>query len=328
MSKQRILSGMRPTGKLHLGNYLGALSGWVKLQADYECFFMIADWHALTDHSNTTQISKDIKEVLIDWLAAGLNPEVSTLFIQSHIPEHAELHLLLSMITPLPWLERCPTYKEKLNAGSETNYGLLGYPVLMTTDILIYKANRVPVGEDQLPHLEISREIARRFNYLYGRVFPEPEPILTKSPKILGIDGEKKMSKSFNNYITLGENPKVIKEKVMGMFTDPEKIYLGDPGHPQKCNVYNYHKIFGGALGEDLDLIFQKCKEGKLPCTTCKVNLAEILIKTLTPFREKRDQIKEEKQMLNKIIKEGREKAKAVASSTLKEVRAAMKMLY
>ncbi len=328
MSKQRILSGMRPTGKLHLGNYLGALSNWVKLQSEYECFFMVADWHALTDHSNTTRIYEDIEEVLIDWLVAGLNPEVSTLFIQSHVPEHAELHLLLSMITPLPWLERCPTYKEKLGMSSETNYGLLGYPVLMATDILIYKANRVPVGEDQLPHLEISREIARRFNYLYGKVFPEPEPLLTKSPRILGTDGEKKMSKSFNNYIALGEEPRVIKEKVMRMFTDPEKIYLGDPGHPQKCNVYNYHKIFGQKLGEDLELISQKCKQGKLPCTTCKVNLAEILIKTLAPFREKRDQIKEEKQILYKIIKEGKEKAEAVASSTLKEVRTAMKMLY
>jgi len=328
MGKQRILSGMRPTGKLHLGNYLGALSGWVKLQAEYECFFMIADWHALTDHSNTAQISKDIEEVLIDWLAAGLNPEVSTLFIQSHIPEHAELHLLLSMITPISWLERCPTYKEKLEMGSETNYGLLGYPVLMATDILIYKATRVPVGEDQLAHLEISREIARKFNYLYSRVFPEPKPLLTKSPKILGIDGEKKMSKSFNNYIALGEKPKVIKEKVMRMFTDPEKIYLGDPGHPQKCNVYNYHKIFGQRLGEDVELISRECKEGKLPCTTCKANLANVLIKTLAPFREKREQIQREKQMLYKIIKEGREKAEAVASSTLREVKTAMKMLY
>lgn len=311
-----------------MGNYLGALLSWVKLQAEYECFFMIADWHALTDRSDTTQISKDIEEVLIDWLAAGLNPKVSTLFVQSHIPEHAELHLLLSMITPISWLERCPTYKEKLGMGGETNYGLLGYPVLMATDILIYKANRVPVGEDQLAHLEISREIARRFNYLYSKVFPEPKPILTKSPKILGIDGEKKMSKSFNNYIALSERPKAIKEKVMRMFTDPEKIYLGDPGHPQKCNVYNYHKIFGQKLGEDLDLISRECKEGKLSCTTCKANLADILVKTLTPFREKREQIQREKQMLYKIIKEGREKAQAVASSTLREVKAAMKMLY
>ncbi len=327
LNKERILSGMRPTGRLHLGNYLGALSNWVKLQDKYKCFFMIADWHALTDRTDTKGIKQDCKDVLIDWLCAGLDPEKSALFVQSQVPEHAELHLLLSMITPISWLERCPTYKEKLEMGQENNYGLLGYPVLQAADILVYKANKVPVGEDQVAHLELSREIARRFNHLYGRVFPEPVPLLSKSVKILGLDGKKKMGKSYNNYISLSEEPKVIEEKVQGMFTDPKKIYLGDPGHPQECNVYKYHQIFGNFLRKELEQIFKDCKEGELACTTCKKNLARSLINYLAPFRQKRKELEEEKESLGKILKKGKERASRVASSTLREVKKAMQMI-
>lgn len=328
MEKKRILSGMRPSGKLHLGNYLGALTNWVRLQEEYNCFFMVADWHALTDHADTTQIKEDVKDMLVDWLAVGLDPEKSVLFLQSHIPEHAELHLLFSMITPLGWLERCPTYKEKIEAGAETNYGLLGYPVLQAADILVYKAEKVPVGEDQLPHLELTREIARRFNNLFKKVFPEPEPILSQTPRILGIDGKKKMGKSYDNYIALADPPETIKKKVMSMFTDPTKIYLGDPGHPQECNVYNYHLLFGLDQGEDLEKIALDCREGKLGCTACKKKLAQVLVDVLAPFREKRKQVEKNSDLINQILHQGKEKASSFASSTLKEVREAMRMDY
>ncbi|TES86901.1 tryptophan--tRNA ligase [Candidatus Aerophobetes bacterium] len=324
MGKERILSGMRPSGKLHLGNYLGALSDWVKQQDRYECFFMIADWHALTDRTDTRQIQQDTQDMLIDWLAAGLNPQESTLFLQSQIPEHAELHLILSMITPVSWLERCPTYKEKLEIGQENNYGLLGYPVLQTADILMYKASKVPVGEDQLPHLELSREIARRFNYLYGNIFPEPEPLRYDAVKVLGLDGKKKMSKSYGNEIALSEEPRLIEKKVLGMFTDPRKIYLKDPGHPEECNVYSYHRIFGPSWGKDLDGIFQDCREGRLPCTRCKKDLAQVLIKALAPFRERRKELEANSSELEKILAEGKKAASEVARATSDEVRKAM----
>jgi len=327
MRRSRILSGMRPTGRLHLGNYAGALSNWVSLQEKYECFFMIADWHALTDRTDTKQIKQNIRDVLIDWLCAGLDPEKSCIFVQSHIPEHAELHLILSMITPLGWLERCPTYKEKLASGEENNYGLLGYPVLMTSDILIYKADRVPVGEDQLAHLEICREIARRFNFLYGKVFPEPQPLLSKATKILGLDG-RKMSKSYDNYIALSDEPKLIEKKVRRMFTDPEKVYAGDPGHPEKCNVYTYHEVFGKPLGEDVEKIFEECKSGKLGCVPCKKKLSSVLIEVLSPFRKKRRELERDAGELEKILQEGREKARQVASATLREVKDAMQMSF
>jgi len=326
MNKERILSGMRPTGKLHLGNYLGALSNWVKLQDKYECFFMIADWHALTDRTETKEIKQDIKDMLIDWLSAGLDPERATLFIQSRVPEHAELFLALSMIIPVSWLERCPTYKEKLAMEQENNYGLLGYPVLQAADILIYKAHRVPVGEDQLAHLELSREIARRFNHLYSKIFPEPAPLLSKTVRVLGLDGKKKMSKSLNNYIALAEDPNVIREKVQTMFTDPKKIYKGDPGHPQKCNVYSYHNIFGDSSGEDLDRIFRDCQQGKLGCTDCKGNLAEILVKSFASFRQKRKELEKNEHRLEEILEEGKKKARQLARATLREVREVMQM--
>ncbi|MBE0479238.1 tryptophan--tRNA ligase, partial [Candidatus Aerophobetes bacterium] len=266
--------------------------------------------------------------VLIDWLAAGLDPEKSVLFVQSHIPQHAELHLVLSMITPLPWLERCPTYKEKIEEGAATTYGLLGYPVLQAADILIYRADRVPVGEDQLPHLELTREIARRFNTLYGKVFPEPEPILSTSPRIMGTDGKKKMGKSYDNYIALSDTPDAIKKKVMSMFTDPTKVYRGDAGHPDDCNVYAYHKIFGEGSEEDMKKIATQCREGELGCTACKTKLTDALIAYLAPFREKRKQIEASKAEITKIMLTGKERASCEALATMKEVKKAMRMDY
>ncbi|MEX1347871.1 MAG: tryptophan--tRNA ligase, partial [Desulfobacterales bacterium] len=245
--KKRILSGMRPTGPLHLGNLLGALANWVNMQDDYDCYFFIADWHALTsDYDNTEPIEKNRKEIMMDWLSAGLTPEKSTLFVQSQVKEHAELFLLLTMITPVPWLERNPTYKEQI--GEMTNkdlstFGFLGYPVLQAADIIIYKPDGVPVGVDQAPHVEITREIARRFNHFYGNVFPEPATILTETPKILGID-RRKMSKSYNNAIFLSDSPKDIIAKVSRMITDPQRKRRSDPGNPDVCNVFDFHKLY------------------------------------------------------------------------------------
>jgi len=245
--KKRILSGMRPTGPLHLGNLHGALLNWVQMQDQYDCFYFIADWHALTsDYENTDKITGYVREMMIDWLSVGLSPEKSTLFVQSHIKEHAELFLLLSMITPVPWLERNPTYKDQIVQLSNkdlSTFGFLGYPVLQAADIIMYKANGVPVGIDQVPHVEITREIARRFNYLYGEVFPEPDSILTKTPKILGTD-RRKMSKSYNNAIYLGDSPENIRKTVATMITDPQRARKSDPGNPEVCNVFECHKIY------------------------------------------------------------------------------------
>jgi len=246
----------------------------------------------------------------------------------SHIHQHAELHLILSMITPTPWLERCPTYKEKIETGAATHYGLLGYPVLQAADILIYQAERVPVGEDQLPHLELTREIARRFNSFYGKTLPEPEPILSPSPRIMGTDGKRKMGKSYDNYIALSDSPNSIKKKVMSMFTDPTKIYMGDTGHPEECNVFVYHKVFGNKVKENIEKIKSECKQGKLGCTNCKAKLTDILIEYLAPFREKRKQIEANKTQVQKVLALGREKANQTASFTLKQVKNAMKMDY
>jgi len=245
--RPRILSGLRPTGKVHIGSLVGALQNWVRLQDEYECFFEIADWHALTTtDSRAEDLSVLIREVAVDWLVCGLDPEKSTLFIQSQVPEHAELHVLLSMIVPVSWLDRNPTLKEQvrdLDLRGKVSYGLLGYPVLQTADIVAYRANAVPVGEDQLAHLELSREIVRRFNKLYGKVFPEPEALLTEFPKVPGTDG-RKMSKSLDNTILISDPPDAIKTKVGKAFTDPKKIYKGDKGHPDKCPIFAYHVLF------------------------------------------------------------------------------------
>ena len=316
---------MRPTGKLHLGNLHGALTNWKRLQEEYECFFFVADWHALTsEYQETNFIKEFIWEMLIDWLSVGLDPNKSTLFIQSKLPEHAELHLIFSMITPIPWLERNPTYKEQIKELVEKDlntYGFLGYPVLQAADILIYKANFVPVGVDQLPHVEITREIARRFNYLYKEVFPIPEPILTEMPKILGIDG-RKMSKSYHNAIYLSDPPKVIREKTLQMFTDKTRLRKTDPGHPDICNVFSFHKLY--TLAEKVNQIEEDCKKALIGCVECKKLLAENLIKGLAPIQEKRSYYQEHLEELKDIIDAGIKKARSVATTTLEEAKEAI----
>jgi len=325
--KKRILSGMRPTGPLHLGNLHGALANWVKMQEQYDCFFFIADWHALTsDYEDTASISGYIHNMLIDWLSAGLSPEKSTLFIQSHIKEHAELFLILSMITPVPWLERNPTYKDQIVQLSNkdlSTFGFLGYPVLQAADIIIYKANGVPVGVDQVPHVEITREIARRFNYFYGNVFPEPESILTETPKILGID-RRKMSKSYNNAIYFSDSPDEIAAGVSKMLTDPQRARKSDPGDPDVCNVYEFHKFYSDS--KTVDRINQECRTAKIGCVECKKIMAQNLIKALEPMREKREYYEARPQLVDDIIKDGCDKARRVARRTMAEVRAALNL--
>jgi tryptophanyl-tRNA synthetase len=325
--KKRILSGMRPTGPLHLGNLHGALANWVKMQEQYDCFFFIADWHALTsDYEDTGSISGYIHNMLIDWLSAGLSPEKSTLFIQSHIKEHAELFLILSMITPVPWLERNPTYKDQIVQLSNkdlSTFGFLGYPVLQAADIIIYKAHGVPVGVDQVPHVEITREIARRFNYFYGNVFPEPESILTETPKILGID-RRKMSKSYNNAIYFSDSPDEIAASVSRMLTDPQRARKSDPGDPDVCNVYEFHKFYSDT--KTVDRINQECRTAKIGCVECKKIMAQNLIKALEPMREKREYYEARPQLVDDIIKDGCAKARRVARRTMAEVRAAINL--
>jgi tryptophanyl-tRNA synthetase len=325
--KKRILSGMRPTGPLHLGNLHGALANWVKMQEQYDCFFFIADWHALTsDYEDTGSISGYIHNMLIDWLSAGLSPEKSTLFIQSHIKEHAELFLILSMITPVPWLERNPTYKDQMVQLSNkdlSTFGFLGYPVLQAADIIIYKAHGVPVGVDQVPHVEITREIARRFNYLYGNVFPEPDSILTETPKILGID-RRKMSKSYNNAIYFSDSPDEIAASVSKMLTDPQRARKSDPGDPDVCNVYEFHKFYSDST--TVDRINQECRTAKIGCVECKKIMAQNLIKALQPMREKREYYEARPQLVQDIIKDGCDKARRVARRTMAEVRAALNL--
>ncbi len=325
--KKRILSGMRPTGPLHLGNLLGALSNWVRIQEEYDCFFFIADWHALTsDYENPGSIKGYIREMMIDWLSVGLTPEKSTLFVQSDIKETAELSLLLSMITPVPWLERNPTYKDQIAQLANkdlSTFGFLGYPVLQAADIIMYKANGVPVGVDQVPHVEITREIARRFNYLYGNVFPEPEALLTETPKILGMD-RRKMSKSYNNAIYLSDSPDVISKKVSQMITDPQRARRSDPGDPDVCNVFSFHKLYTDA--QTVAEIDTQCRAAEIGCVECKQIMARNLIDALAPIREKRAFYVDRPDLVEQIIAEGAQRARNVAESTMAEVRAAMKI--
>ncbi|MGB9812270.1 MAG: tryptophan--tRNA ligase [Thermovenabulum sp.] len=328
MSKEhRIMSGMRPTAKLHLGNMMGALMNWVKLQDEYECFYSVVDWHALTTgYADTSELKEYINEMVIDWLSVGLNPEKCNIFVQSQVKEHAELHLLLSMITPLSWLERCPTYKEQLRQleGREINtYGFLGYPVLMTADILAYKADRVPVGEDQAPHLELAREIVRRFNYLYKPVFPEPEALYTEAKILPGIDG-RKMSKSYDNYIAISASPEEIRKKVMMMVTDPKRIKKSDSGHPEVCTVYAFNKVFGEK--DKVNELGESCKKALIGCVECKKNLADLLIKYMEPIHERRKIYEKDPNLIKDILDLGAKKARDVASKTLEEVREAMKI--
>ncbi|HHP7233207.1 MAG TPA: tryptophan--tRNA ligase [Desulfobacterales bacterium] len=325
--KKRILSGMRPTGPLHLGNLLGALSNWVNMQDQYECFFFIADWHALTsDYEKPDPISGYIREMMIDWLSVGLTPEKSTLFVQSLVKEHAELFLLLSMITPVPWLERNPTFKEQILQLSNkdlSTFGFLGYPVLQAADIIMYKPSGVPVGVDQVPHVEITREIARRFNYLYGEVFPEPEAILTQTPKILGHD-RRKMSKSYNNAIYLSDAPEEIFAKVAQMITDPQRARRSDPGDPDVCNVFSFHKLYTAT--DPVTEIDQQCRTAQIGCVECKKIMAENLVRALAPVRDKRRYYEERPDQVEEIIVEGSRKARQVARRTMEEVRRAVKL--
>jgi tryptophanyl-tRNA synthetase len=327
MARKRVVSGMRPTGALHLGNYHGALANWISMQDEYECFFFVADWHALTsDYENPGNIVMFTRQMVIDWLSAGLAPEKSTLFVQSHVKEHAELFLLLSMITPVPWLERNPTYKEQidaLNSKDLSTFGFLGYPVLQAADIIIYKADGVPVGIDQAPHIEITREIARRFNFLYGRIFPEPATILTKTSKILGLD-RRKMSKSYNNAIFLSDKPEDIMAKVSTMITDPQRQRRSDPGNPDVCNVFEFHKIYSDE--STVATVNQGCRTAKIGCVECKKLMAEGLIEALAPIREKNKFYTDHPDMVDDIIASGNQKARKTAQATLREVREALKI--
>lgn len=326
MAQKTILSGMRPTGRLHLGNYVGVLANWVKLQSEYRCFFEVADWHVLTTgYENTSGIVSDGIDVVIDWLAAGIDPEVSVVFVQSDVKEHAELHLLLSMLVSVARLQRNPTIKEQmrdLGLGDQVMYGHLGYPVLQAADILMYRAHAVPVGEDQLPHLEITREIARRFNTLYDEVFNIPEPLLTKFPRLPGLDG-KRMSKSMGNVILLSDSEEEIRKKVMTAITDPEKIRMGDPGHPEICNIFAYHSRFNPDEVANLE---PRCRSGELGCVDCKKLCASVLSDHLAPIREKRAEYEADLDQIKVILDNGADRAHEEASKTINMVRRAMKL--
>ncbi len=327
MIKQRVLSGMQPSGLLHLGNLMGALDNWRKLQDQYECFYFIADWHALTtNYADTSKIRTYVKEMVIDWLAAGLDPEKSVLFQQSLVPEHAVLHVLLSMSTPLPWLERVPTYKEKMEQVQDKDlhtYGFLGYPVLQAADILIYKAHFVPVGIDQLPHLELTREICRRFNQFYGEVFPEPQPLMTEYPKLPGTDG-RKMSKSYNNCLYLADSPEEITKKVMQMVTDPARVRRQDPGNPDICPLFALDRIF--APKEWCGYVDVECRRAGIGCVDDKKELLKHLLAYLKPMQERRKELSARPEKVIEIIREGSRRARIVAARTLTEVNEAMKL--
>jgi tryptophanyl-tRNA synthetase len=329
-SRKRVLSGMRSTGKLHLGNYVGALDNWVRMQDQYECFFFIADWHALTtDYADTSKIKENSVEVLMDWLAAGLDPERCTMFIQSHVPQHAELHLLFSMITPLGWLERVPTYKEQRDNIAEKDlgtYGFLGYPVLQAADILIYKGDFVPVGEDQVPHVELTREIARRFNLFYSKrttVFPEPQPLLTPAAKLPGTDG-RKMSKSYGNTIMLTDPEPVVRQKLKTMVTDPARVRRSDPGNPDLCPVGDLHKIFSDQA--TMAKVNEGCRSAGIGCIECKSWAADALVNILNPMHERRKKYEDNPRLAWDILEAGSNRASRVADGTMREVREAMGM--
>jgi len=364
--KKRVLSGMRPTGKLHLGNYVGALENWVRMQEQYDCFFVIVDWHALTtDYADTSHVKENVVDVLLDWLAAGLDPAKCVMFLQSHVPTHAELHLLLSMITPLGWLERVPTYKEQRENIKEKDlgtYGFLGYPVLQSADILIYKADVVPVGEDQVAHIELTREIARRFNafyafaqpvvtettdltpqqrellisngteitpdtdYIFPRtVFPEPQSLLTPAPRLPGTDG-RKMSKSYGNAIMLTDPEAVVRQKLKTMVTDPRRIKRTDRGDPDVCPVGDMHKIFSSP--ETMANVYEGCRSAGIGCIECKSWAADALVKILNPMQERRKRYEDNPRLAWDILEAGSARAREVADGTMDEVRKAMGLDY
>jgi tryptophanyl-tRNA synthetase len=323
--QKRILSGMRPTGKLHLGNYYGALCNWLKLQEQYRCYYFVADWHAITtEYEDPQGISGYIPEMLIDWLSVGLNPEKSTLFVQSAIPEHCELHLIFGMFTPVPWLERNPTYKdqiEELPHKDLATYGFLGYPVLQAADILMYKADGVPVGVDQVPHVEMTREIARRFNHLYKSIFPEPEALLTEIPKLTGTDG-RKMSKSYDNCIYLSDPPEIMAQKVRQMVTDTQRPYRQDPGEPDRCLAFPFHRL--NLPQERIAEITAECRAAVLGCVDCKKLLAEALLENFAPIQERRHYFEAHPDEVRDILNQGNKRAREQAKKTMAEVRDAI----
>jgi len=320
--KKTVFSAMRPTGKLHLGHLVGALHNWIELQKKHSCIFGIVDWHALMgEYEQSEAIADNIIDMAVDWLAVGIDPERSTLFVQSQVPEHLELAMILGCITPLGWLERNPTYKEQLREITTRDlqtYAFLGYPVLQAADILLYKAEAVPIGEDQLPHLELTREIARRFNHIYKTdLFKDCEPILTPTPRLLGTDG-RKMSKSYNNAINLADSAEEIQAKARKMVTDPKRIKLSDPGHPYQCNVYSYYDVFAKDRTKE---VYQWCTKAEKGCTDCKMILAGVLQDKLKEIREKREQLIKNKKKVIEILKEGQKKASRIAQQTMAEVR-------
>jgi len=325
-TKPRVLSGMRPTGKLHLGHLVGALDNWVKLQDKYDCFFFVADWHALTtDYADTSRVKPNILEMAFDWLAAGLDPQKSVIFTQSHVPQHAELFLLLSMITPLGWLERVPTYKEQRENIHDKDlgmYGFLGYPVLQSADIIIYRAAYVPVGEDQVPHIELTREITRRFNSFYGDVFPEPRPLLTPMPKLPGTDG-RKMSKSYGNAILLSDPEAQIRQKLKTMVTDPARVRRTDPGNPEVCPVFSLHKIYSPP--DTIAEVVKGCTTAGIGCIQCKGWVADNLITQIKPLQERRAKYEQNPKLVWDMLEAGSERAQKVAETTMRDVRSAMR---
>ena len=325
MSKKRVLSGIQPSGKLHIGNLVGALQNWVKIQDQYECFYFIADWHALTSqYSDTSNLKEYTTDVLVNCLAAGLDPEKATIFQQSRVIEHAELHILLSMVTPLGWLERVPSFKEKqleVKDKDLNTYGFLGYPLLQSADILIYRANHVPVGVDQMPHLEITREICRRFNNFYGEIFPEPEGLLTNFPKVPGTDG-RKMSKTYDNCVFLSDSPEEVDKKIRTMTTDTQRIKRTDKGDPELSPVFQLHKIFSSK--EEQDEVAAGCRTAGIGCIDCKKVLIENLFKVLEPIWERREHFMGKPDLLEDILNSGSVKAKQAAAETMELVRKAI----
>ena len=323
--KKRVFSGTRPSGRLHLGNYVGALKNHVALQDEYECIYCIVDIHALTTLEDTSEIQGNIYEMMLDWLAAGLDPKKSILFVQSHVPEVMQLHTLLGMVTPLGWLLRVPTFKEKVKLQPHNvNYGLVGYPVLMTADIVLYKAEVVPVGEDQLPHLELAREIARRFNSRFGDTFPEPQAKLTEFPLVLGLDGKEKMSKQLDNHIELAISDKETMERVMTAVTDPARRYRDDVGHPEICNIYRLQQYFNSLRSSG---IAEDCRVAKIGCVECKQLLAEAINATLKPFRERRANLAKDPKYIADVLSDGAKRAQMIAQETIKETKEKMGLL-
>ena len=326
----RVVSGMRPTGSMHLGHLHGALRNWIRLQYEYECFFFVADWHAMTTHyQDRADIERNVYDMVIDWLAAGIDPEQSTLFIQSRMPEHAELFTLLAMSTPLSWLERMPSYKEQIGKNRESaTYGFLGYPLLQAADILIYKAAFVPVGEDQAPHVEVSREVARRFNHVYGPnqpILAEPQALFTQTSRLTGLDGEK-MSKSYGNAIAMRDAPEIVEQKIKTMPTDPQRVRRSDAGDPTRCPVWQFHRVYSNAQTQTW--VTDGCRSAGIGCLDCKQPVIDAIKAEQAPWRERAEQYLSNPKQVQWIVEVGTERARAIARKTMREVRTAMGLAY